>query len=257
MKLNKYNILLALLMSLNTAEADIIDSKVAGFPVIYATPDDVSVEFNVGGDEWRRAPYVPSEDGKTNAWLLPTSVFTDKLTLRLLKESKTNTIVVEVKDKIGKNYKQYTFIENDIDRTKWIKLTNFRSGSVVPLTWSKQPVSAIGYIKKFGEKYVAKDGREYISEGTEILTKDDEVFAMASGTVLSVEAIAGMGNTVFVDHGGGFITVYAGLKNVSVKIGESTSGQKPIGEPLNIDGTNRVRIYAYLAGIAQNTNMFK
>jgi septal ring factor EnvC (AmiA/AmiB activator) len=66
--------------------------------------------------------------------------------------------------------------------------------------------------------------------GIEIQAKDrDVVRAVSSGRVKRVDWLRGMGNLVFLDHGG-FYTVYGHLENVFVNLGEDVFEGKEIGQ---------------------------
>jgi biotin transport system substrate-specific component len=66
--------------------------------------------------------------------------------------------------------------------------------------------------------------------GVEIQAKDrDMVRAVSGGQVKRVDWLRGMGNLVFLDHGG-FYTIYGHLENVFVNLGENVFEGKEIGQ---------------------------
>ena len=77
-----------------------------------------------------------------------------------------------------------------------------------------------------------------IWQGLFIETAPTPVKSIAEGEVLHVTNMKGYGNTVLIDHGSGYVSVYMGLSAVSVSAGNrvaarqtiGTSGQLPAGE---------------------------
>ena len=58
---------------------------------------------------------------------------------------------------------------------------------------------------------------------------DDPVFAAASGAVIQAQNRTGYGNTVVIDHGGGWTTLYAHLTRFNVSNGEQVEAGETIG----------------------------
>lgn len=66
--------------------------------------------------------------------------------------------------------------------------------------------------------------------GIDIVAKvGDVVKASADGKVTKSETDTLMGKTVTIEHGGGIVTYYSGLKDVSVKVGDKVKMGKVIG----------------------------
>ena len=63
------------------------------------------------------------------------------------------------------------------------------------------------------------------------------VAAPADGTVLDVGDFYFTGNTVFVDHGRGFVTAYYHLSRVDVAVGDRVAAGDPLG---TVGATGRV-----------------
>ena len=58
-----------------------------------------------------------------------------------------------------------------------------------------------------------------------------DVFASRSGLVgFYAEDLGGLGKTIIIDHGDGFLTVYSGLSSASVKVGEGISQGRQIAK---------------------------
>jgi septal ring factor EnvC (AmiA/AmiB activator) len=66
--------------------------------------------------------------------------------------------------------------------------------------------------------------------GVEIETAENNtVCAVAGGQVRRVDWLRGMGNLVFLDHGGMY-TIYGHLEEVYVNLGENVTAGKPLGK---------------------------
>lgn len=74
--------------------------------------------------------------------------------------------------------------------------------------------------------------------GVFISTSPSNVQTIAAGEVVYASNLNGYGNTVIIDHADGYVSVYTGLSNISVSVGErllarqnlGTSGALPTGE---------------------------
>lgn len=53
--------------------------------------------------------------------------------------------------------------------------------------------------------------------------------AAAGGTVILADWFGGYGNTVLVDHGGGYVTLYAHQSSLSVSEGDTVSAGQTVG----------------------------
>src|SRR5690606_11397731 len=98
---------------------------------------------------------------------------------------------------------------------------------------------ASGFIsQKFGRQYhpVLK-GIEMDNEGVHIQTRENEkVKCVFEGQVTSVAFVPSLGSAVLIKHGD-YFTVYAGLKEVSVKAGQQVIVDQEIGRVIaNSDG---------------------
>ena len=75
-------------------------------------------------------------------------------------------------------------------------------------------------------------------KGLFIANNGASVHSVAAGDVVYAASLAGYGNTVIVDHGAGYVTVYSGLAGVNVGAGQAvntrsvlgSSGRLPSGE---------------------------
>ncbi len=92
------------------------------------------------------------------------------------------------------------------------------------------PVSRGTITKRFGRQRHSQVSTTYIqNNGIDISTlKGASVRAVFEGTVTSVFNIAGSGQMVIISHGG-YRTVYANLKNVTVKNGQKIKTKQIIG----------------------------
>lgn len=73
--------------------------------------------------------------------------------------------------------------------------------------------------------------RPDIHEGVDIAAPvGTPVHAMSAGTVSYASAMGGYGNVVFLDHGGGLVTVYAHLSSIAVQAGARVGHRELIGQ---------------------------
>ena len=86
-------------------------------------------------------------------------------------------------------------------------------------------------------QYSATYGDMRLHNGTDIFCEEGvKVSAASSGTVLSVEETAELGNVISIDHGNGLITRYASIKDPQVKAGDPISAGDIIGAVTTVPG---------------------
>jgi len=79
-------------------------------------------------------------------------------------------------------------------------------------------------VKKFGDQIHPVYGTKTRNPGIELITqKNAAVYAVAKGQVTVVTWLRRFGNTVMIDHGGGYYTVYAYLSEMYVSANEVVS----------------------------------
>ena len=66
-------------------------------------------------------------------------------------------------------------------------------------------------------------------KGLFIANNGAAVHSVAAGDVVYAASLAGYGNTVIVDHGSGYVTVYSGLAGVSVGAGQTVNARSILG----------------------------
>ena len=66
-------------------------------------------------------------------------------------------------------------------------------------------------------------------KGLFIANNGAAVHSVAAGDVVYAAPLSGYGNTVIVDHGAGYVTVYSGLAGVSVGAGQSVNARSVLG----------------------------
>ncbi|MFY7707545.1 MAG: murein hydrolase activator EnvC family protein [Flavobacteriales bacterium] len=95
------------------------------------------------------------------------------------------------------------------------------------------PISSGVITQRFGKHpHASIAGIEVNSNGVDFVTeKDASVYAVFGGTVTSIFSIPGAGQNVIVTHGS-YKTVYSGLTNVSVSIGDKVATKEKIGNVL-------------------------
>lgn len=95
------------------------------------------------------------------------------------------------------------------------------------------PVSAGVITQRFGKHpHSSIAGVEVNSNGVDFVTdKENTVLAVFAGTVSSIFAIPGAGQNIIVTHGS-YKTVYSGLNNVTVSVGDKASLKQKLGTVL-------------------------
>lgn len=66
-------------------------------------------------------------------------------------------------------------------------------------------------------------------KGLFISTPPAAVHSVAEGTVAYAAPLQGYGNTVIIDHGGGYLSIYTGLSQISAGNGSRVAARQPIG----------------------------
>jgi murein DD-endopeptidase MepM/ murein hydrolase activator NlpD len=85
-------------------------------------------------------------------------------------------------------------------------------------------------ISPFGMRFSESRGAWAMHTGIDlIVTEGTPVLAAAAGTVVLVDEVSGYGLTVLVDHGGGWLTLYAHLFEIGVRPGERVHRAQPLG----------------------------
>lgn len=98
-----------------------------------------------------------------------------------------------------------------------------RKGALIPPV-AGEPVHRFGPRKQEGSmSFVRHSGLTYeVEEGT-------EVRGVANGEVVFADRLAGYGRLVIVDHGGGYHSLYAHLREVRVSEGERIGAREVVG----------------------------
>ena len=109
---------------------------------------------------------------------------------------------------------------------------------------TKFPWPVSGFVsQKFGrQNHPVLKGIIIQNDGINIQTKENErVKSIFEGEVRKVAFIPTLGSTVIIKHGD-YLSVYTGLKDVSVKVGQKVSTNQEIGHVLsNSDGISELR----------------
>jgi murein DD-endopeptidase MepM/ murein hydrolase activator NlpD len=119
-------------------------------------------------------------------------------------------------------------------------------------------------VSEFGvrREYVGKDKVEVALEGLEIApigTTAVEVNAAADGLVRLAENLPMLGNTVLIDHGFSFATLYCHLKNLDVTAGQTVMRGDRLGFVGNTGGAavgKRLYYQLYVAGTPVNAKAY-
>lgn len=109
---------------------------------------------------------------------------------------------------------------------------------------SKFPWPVAGFVsQKFGrQNHAVLKGIIIQNDGINIQTKENEkVKSIFDGEVRKIAFIPTLGSTVIIKHGE-YLSVYTGLKEVSVKVGQKVNTSQEIGHVLsNSDGISELR----------------
>ncbi|WP_346766941.1 murein hydrolase activator EnvC family protein [Wielerella bovis] len=89
----------------------------------------------------------------------------------------------------------------------------------LPLPVSGQIVGSYGSARATGGTW----------RGLFVATAPASVRSLAAGRVSYAAPLAGYGNTVIIDHGSGYVSVYAGLSSIAVSNGSKVNAQQNIG----------------------------
>lgn len=95
----------------------------------------------------------------------------------------------------------------------------------------------------FGANYDDVDHLQLMSQGIQISSYDLQVQAAAKGVVRFAETVAGLGQTVIVDHGHGVMTAYAMLEGVRVSPGKQVEQGEGLGRPIIPVGESTAKVY--------------
>lgn len=60
-------------------------------------------------------------------------------------------------------------------------------------------------------------------------SQGDPIYAAKGGTVILAGVKGGYGNTIMIDHGGGFVTLYAHQSRLGAKVGDRVDAGEVIG----------------------------
>lgn len=73
-------------------------------------------------------------------------------------------------------------------------------------------------------------------KGLFIATPPAAVHSVAAGEVVYAASLQGYGNTVIIDHGNGYLTIYTGLSNIGVSSGNHVAARQILGRSGQIPG---------------------
>jgi len=154
----------------------------------------------------------------------------DNLIARIIKEE-LERIAREARERDSKKNKEV------------VNATNALSNSFEE-NKNKFPWPVSGFVsQRFGrQQHPVLKGIEIQNDGVNIQTKQgEEVRTIFNGEVSKVAFTPGMGNTIIIKHGD-FFTVYTGVKDISVKQGQTVTTNQVIGKVLsNGDGISELR----------------
>lgn len=93
------------------------------------------------------------------------------------------------------------------------------------------PVQSVNLIEDFGSTYNKETGTRSFNNGIAVsIAEDSEVKSIADGIVIEKTFIPVLGNFVIIDHGNGFRSVYAIMKDINVNIEDEVFAGQIIGK---------------------------
>jgi murein DD-endopeptidase MepM/ murein hydrolase activator NlpD len=211
-----------------------------------------------------RVAVAPREDGWVAIVGIPLSVKPGMQRLRVTESDKERTVTFAVKDKRYRT--QHLKIENDrqvnptaedlerIDgeRTRIEAALSAHSATDAPTFALRSPVNgtrsdSFGFRRVFnGEPRNPHSGMDIAAPtGTPIRSP-------AAGTVIEIGDFFFNGNSVFVDHGAGLVTMYCHLSKIAVRTGDRLATGDLLGE---VGATGRVTGPHLHFGVALNRAM--
>ncbi|MFC1502459.1 murein hydrolase activator EnvC family protein [bacterium] len=128
----------------------------------------------------------------------------------------------------------YQTIRGEINRREAAKRTasvTSEEGRRFAALKGKMPWPVKGRIvTRYGKKKDPNTKVELYDRGIEIKATDREaVHSVSSGAVMRIDWLPGMGNIIFLNHGGGYYTVYAHLDAVLVYEGQQIGSREMMG----------------------------
>jgi septal ring factor EnvC (AmiA/AmiB activator) len=97
--------------------------------------------------------------------------------------------------------------------------------------------------QNFGLTYDDTLKLNLLYQGIQISSNESQVIAAAKGTVRFAEAVAGLGNTVIIDHGNSVMTAYALLGNLKVSPGKFIEQGESLGQTIIPVGETSAKVY--------------
>ncbi len=118
--------------------------------------------------------------------------------------------------------------KKELEKTKQLSKI---SGKAFAKNKGKLPWPVKGkVISKFGTVIHEKYGTKTKNNGIDIKAKiGTPVYSVASGTVIYADRFLGYGNMILIDHGGGYYTMYAHLKDIMVDVNDYVTTYEQIG----------------------------
>ncbi len=121
----------------------------------------------------------------------------------------------------------YRYSSNALNTEEVNKLSNIPSLSPVDAIYTQHLVSGFG--KRINPFHKGK----YEHPGIDFsIPRGSSIYATANGKIVEIKKSdlqAGYGNYVEIDHGNGYITRYAHLENIHVRIGQKINKGEPLG----------------------------
>lgn len=178
----------------------------------------------------QKLSYISSkrEDQRT---LYEKKVLTQSLIEKLEREnesferqiSRTNDRIREIEDRLFNLNRDFVYlIDQSIDYSG-VPFENLQRRLIIP-------VQSVDIIDDFGTYVNPHTLAVSYNNGIDVsIARESEILCVADGVIEDIRFIPSLGNSVIVNHGNGYRTVYSLVKDINVDIGEDVKAGKIIG----------------------------
>ena len=137
--------------------------------------------------------------------------------------SRTNERIREIEDRLFNLNRDFVYpIDQSIDYSG-VPFENLQRRLIIP-------VQSVDIIDEFGTYVNPHTLAVSYNNGIDVsIARESEILCVADGVIEDIRFIPSLGNSVIVNHGNGYRTVYSLVKDINVEIGEDVKAGKIIG----------------------------
>ena len=137
--------------------------------------------------------------------------------------SRTNERIREIEDRLFNLNRDFVYpIDQSIDYSG-VPFENLQRRLIIP-------VQSVDIIDEFGTYVNPHTLAVSYNNGIDVsIARESEILCVADGVIEDIRFIPSLGNSVIVNHGNGYRTVYSLVKDINVEIGENVKAGKIIG----------------------------